>query len=162
MPIRKALLEDLPVLLQLGELMHAESPRYSRLTFSMERAGKTLRFLIENAEGVVFVAEEAGQIIGGIGGLASAHWSSEDVVADEVFFFLLPNRRGRFAASRLICALRAWADLRGAHWLSAGLSTGLPPERMAALYKRLGFTPVSLGLEVTYKKGVEPCFSTLN
>lgn len=150
MGIRVATLEDLPRIIELGELLHMESPRWSRLSFNREKAAAFIARLIDDAEGVVFLAERDGVVLGGIAGLATAHWSSEDVVAQEISFFMAPEARGNMVAPRLVCALVAWAKIRGAKWLQAGTSTGLDPERTAGLYERLGFSRCAIGLEVDY------------
>jgi RimJ/RimL family protein N-acetyltransferase len=150
MSIRVAQLDDLPRILELGEQLHHESPRWSRLSFSKDRAETFLRMLLTDPRGVVFVAELDGVVVGGIAGFAEPHWASDDVVAQEVSFFMAPEARGSMAATRLICALRAWGGIRGAKFLQAGTSTGLDPERTAGLYERLGFTRCAIGLEVIY------------
>lgn len=150
MGIRVATLDDLPRILELGELLHHESPRWSRLSFNRAKAAHFIAHLIIEPEGAVFVAELDGVVVGGIAGMASPHWSSDDVVAQEVSFFMAPGARGSMAAVRLVCALRAWGDMRGAKWLQAGTSTGLDAERTAGLYERLGFSRCAIGLEVVY------------
>ncbi|MFM9434609.1 GNAT superfamily N-acetyltransferase [Janthinobacterium sp. CG_23.3] len=150
MSIRVATLDDLPRILDLGELLHKESPRWSRLTFNRDKAAAFMRMLLTSESGVVFVAERDGVVVGGIAGYAEAHWASDDVLANEVSFFMDPGARGSMAPTRLICALRAWGEIRGAKWLHAGTSTGLDPERTAGLYERLGFTRCAIGLKVEY------------
>jgi RimJ/RimL family protein N-acetyltransferase len=150
MSIRVANPEDLPRILELGELLHKESPRWSRLSFNRTKAEAQMRMLMTDPRGVVFVAERDGVVVGGIAGFADAHWSSDDIVAQEVSFFMASDARGGMAATRLICALRAWGGMRKAVWLQAGTSTGLDPERTAGLYERLGFSRCAIGLEVTY------------
>lgn len=150
MRIRSAILEDLPRLLDLGEMLHKESPRWSRMTFSRERAESTLRLLLTDPNGVIFVAERDGVVVGGIAGVAEQHWCSYDFIAHEMTLFMMTEARGGMAAPRLICALRAWGKLRKAIWLNAGTSTGLDPERTAGLYERLGFTRCAIGLEYDY------------
>jgi GNAT superfamily N-acetyltransferase len=150
MGIRVATLDDLPRILELGEQLHRESPRWSRLSFSRAKAEQFLTHLIQEPNGVVFVADQQGVVVGGIAGMAAPHWSSDDIVAQEVSFFMAPEARGNIVAVRLICALRAWAELRGAKWLHAGTSTGIDPERTARLYEALGFARCAIGLEVTY------------
>ena len=152
MGIRVATLDDLPRILVLGEQLHRESPRWSRLSFDRAKAAHFLAHLILEPTGVVFVAERNGLVVGGIAGMATAHWSSTDVVAQEVSFFMAPGARGTMTAVRLICALQAWAEIRGAKWLQAGTSTGLDPERTAGLYEQLGFSRCAIGLEVEYGK----------
>ena len=71
MSIRTATLEDVPRLVELGAALHAESPRWSRIPFSPARAAETLTGLILHADGVVYVAERGGQIIGGIAGVGA-------------------------------------------------------------------------------------------
>lgn len=150
MGIRVATLDDLPRILELGEMLHNESPRWARLSFSRERAGDFIARLILADWGCVFVAENDGVVVGGIAGTATPHWSSDDILAHEASFFMLPEARGSMAAVRLISALQAWGEMRGAKWLHAGTSTGLDPERTAGLYERLGFTRCAIGLEIDY------------
>ncbi len=150
MAIRVATMDDLPRIIDLGELLHMESPRWSRLSFNREKAAAFIGRLIAEPDGVVFLAERDGVVLGGIAGLATAHWSSDDVVAQEVSFFMDPGERGNMVAPRLICALTAWGRIRGAKWLQAGTSTGLDPERTAGLYEALGFSRCAIGLEVDY------------
>lgn len=150
MGIRVATLDDLPRILELGELLHRESPRWSRLSFNRAKAAHFIAHLILEANGVVFLAEQDGLVVGGIAGMSSAHWSSDDVVAQEVSFFMAPEARGNMVAVRLIAALQAWGEMRGAKWLTAGTSTGLDPERTAGLYERLGFSRCMIGLEIEY------------
>lgn len=109
-----------------------------------------MRMCLTDPRGVIFVAERNGIVVGGIAGWAEPHWSSEDIVAQEISFFMAPEARGSLAATRLICALTAWGELRGAKWLHAGTSTGLDPERTAGLYERLGFARCAIGLEAVY------------
>lgn len=150
MSIRVATTDDLPRILDLGEQLHAESPRWSRIPFSRARAAEMITGLMLSEDGVVFVAEKNGQVIGGIAGVASQHWASEARVAHEVSFFIDKPHRGGLAACRLICALEAWARIKGVAWLHAGTSTGVDPELTARLYERLGFTRCAIGLEVHY------------
>lgn len=150
MGIRIATTEDLPRMLDLGELMHAESPRWSRLKWNRDKAGQYLQKLIDGA-GIIYLAERDGVVLGGIAGTLTAHWASDDLLADEVVFFLAPAARGNMLAARLVCALRSWAELRGAKWLQAGTSTGVEPERTAQLYESMGFVRCAIGLEAVYE-----------
>jgi GNAT superfamily N-acetyltransferase len=143
-------MDDLDRILDLGELLHKESPRWSRLSFNRAKAAEFIAQLIIGPAGVVFLAEQDGLVVGGIAGMSAAHWSSDDVVAQEVSFFMAPEARGSMVAVRLILALQAWGEIRGAKWLQAGTSTGLDPERTAGLYERLGFSRCAIGLEIEY------------
>lgn len=147
MSIRTATTEDVPRLVELGSALHAESPRWSRIPFNPSRAAETLMNLILGDNGVVFVAERDGVVVGGIAGAIQQHWACDALVAHEASFFMEADHRGGFAACRLICALRAWAEIKGAAWLYVGTSTGVDPEMTARLYERLGAIRCAIGLE---------------
>lgn len=148
MSIRTATTADVPRLVELGAALHAESPRWSRIPYDPARAAETLTRLILSADGVVFVAERNGVVAGGIAAVVQEHWACDARVAHEMSFFVAPEHRGGFVACRLICAMRAWAEIKGAAWLHVGTSTGVDPEMTAQLYERLGFERCSIGLEV--------------
>ena len=61
---REATIEDLPVLLALGAALHAESPRYRRLSFDADRLDATLRQLIGQVNGFVRIAGDGGTVDG--------------------------------------------------------------------------------------------------
>lgn len=147
MSIRVATLEDLPRILDLGEALHHESPRWSRMNFNRDKASAYIANLINQTNGVVFLAERGGLIVGGIAGMVAEHWCSDDLLGYEVSLFMESGARGTMAPARLICALEAWCELRGALWTTAGTSTGLDPERTAGLYETLGWTRCMIGLE---------------
>lgn len=150
MNIRVATEDDLPRILDLGELLHNESPRWSRISFSRRKSAAMLSALIESSDGVIYVAVEDGIVVGGIAGVIEPHWSSEDRLATEVSLFMAPEARGKMTPARLICVLDAWAKKRGAVWINGGTSTGLNPERTAGLYEAVGWERCAIGLEKYY------------
>lgn len=147
MSTRVATMEDLPRILDLGELLHKESPRWSRMSFNRAKAAEYIANLIIQPNGVVFLAEREGQVVGGIAGMVTEHWCSDDLLGYEVSLFMDAGARGTMAPARLICALEAWCGMRGALWTTAGTSTGLDPERTAGLYETLGWSRCMIGLE---------------
>jgi len=148
--IRTANHEDIGALLDLGEALHQESPRWSRIGFNRAKTAEFLASLILAPTGLVLVAERDGEIYGGILAMAVPHWCSDDVVAQEVSLFVRPDARGHMAAKELIRRMCAWAKDMGAVWLQAGSSTGVDPERTAQLYEHMGFKRCVIGLEVEY------------
>lgn len=135
--IRDANLYDLPALLVLGQQMHAESPRFSRLRFSASRLESTLRLLLGSGQ-FVMVAEEGGRLVGGMLAVAMPHYASDDLVASDLALFVTPDARGGMAPVKLIKAYTAWADKRGAVITQVGITTGVKTETTAALYERMG------------------------
>ncbi|WP_439587493.1 GNAT family N-acetyltransferase [Hydrogenophaga sp.] len=144
--IRPANALDLPVLLDLGERMHAESPRFSRLTFSRARLHDTLRGLLDSPAGFLWVAEHA-QVIGGMAGIIGPHWASDDLVATDLALFIDERQRGGMSTVRLVAQYRQWARERGARIVQVGVTTGVQTEQTARLYERLGLARCGLILE---------------
>lgn len=149
--IRAATNDDVPRMVELGELMHAESPRWSRLSYDRGKVAALLADLIASPEGFAWVAcDESGGVVGGLIAFIGEHWSSRDRVAQELALFVEQNKRGALCAARLIAVADAWAEGCGVKWLEAGTSSGVAPERTTQLYEHLGFTRCAIGLERTY------------
>ncbi|WP_439606866.1 GNAT family N-acetyltransferase [Hydrogenophaga sp.] len=144
--IRPANPFDLPALLDLGERMHAESPRFSRLTFSSARLHNTLRSLLDNPAGFLWVAEQ-GVVIGGMAGIIGPHWASDDLVATDLALFIDEKQRGGMSTARLVTEYKRWAHQRGARIVQVGVTTGVQTEQTARLYERLGLARCGLILE---------------
>ena len=148
--VRAGTYGDIDALVALGDLLHRESPRFARLTYSQDRVAAAIRGLLDSPDGLVLVAERAGAVVGGVLAVVAPHWSSDDRVAQEVSLFVAPTARGGLAATQLICGLVAWAREQGAVYLQVGTSTGVHAERTAQLYEHLGFRRCAIGLEVVY------------
>lgn len=149
--IRAATIDDVSRLLELGQMLHAESPRWRRLSFDVAKVEAQLLDLITSPDGFAWVACDAGgRVIGGLLAQVGEHWSSRDLVAQELSFFVEPSARGALCAARLIAVADAWAEGKGAKWLQVGTSTAIDPERTAQLYERLGFDRFGIGLERVY------------
>lgn len=145
--IRPATFDDLNTLVLMGETLHKESPRWSRISYSRAKVADMLARLVAQPWGLLLVAEQDGEIIGAIAAMALPHWASDDILVEELSFFMKPEHRGSLAAARLICSFKKWAELKGGVWAHAGTSTGVEAERTAKLYERLGFTRCAIGLE---------------
>lgn len=136
--IRRATPDDLPRLLELAALMHAES-RFRVYRFVPEKVEALLAQAIEGAlPGVVFVAERDQVVVGGAIGLCTEQWFSDQLVAQDLAIFMDPRHRGGMAAARLIAAFVEWAGAQGAVTTELGINTGVEVERTALLYGRLG------------------------
>lgn len=150
MSIRPATHDDVDTLVDMGEMLHNESPRWSRIRYSREKVRALVTRLVSEPYGLALVAEKDGQIIGGLIATALPHWSSDDVIAEERSLFMRPEHRGSFSALRLVCAFRCWSELRGAVWADAGSTTGVDPEITARLYEASGFSRCAIGLEAYF------------
>lgn len=149
--IRRALLSDIPAIVELGRAMHAESRTHSGLSFN---PGKVVQLLVgmlgKPLTCLVLVSENAGEIEGGALAFIEPHWFSDDLIAQELALYVSPGKRGTLRAARLVAAIDAWAQGMGAHLLQAGCTTGVAAERTIELYERLGFSRVAIGVERRY------------
>jgi GNAT superfamily N-acetyltransferase len=149
MKIRPAVPDDLPTLLELGRCMHAESPRFSALTFDATKVFELLTSAIDDDRYLLIVVDDGeGGLAGGFLGYITPQWFSHDEVAADLALFVDPDRRGGIVAARLLKAYAEWAEARGAKQITAGISTGVMVEQTAQMYRRLGFNQYGYLFEV--------------
>lgn len=147
--IRPATLDDLDVLVELGRRMHAESERFSRLTFDSAKVRNLLARLIPSEDALVLVVESpGGEVTGGFVGYMTAHWYSEEKAAQDLSLFVRPDRRGGIAAAAMVNRFVEWARGRGCKQIVLGISTGVRVEQTSELYHRLGLKQFGLSFEV--------------
>lgn len=141
--IRRATVGDIPRMVELGERFHNES-HYAQngVTYSHEKMAASLGEMVGANSCVVLVAERDGETIGGAAAIANAPYMTVDVVATEIFWWMLPSERGHMDGIRLLMALENWAKNVGAKafsMISLGAIEGGMVER---IYQRLGYTMV--------------------
>lgn len=137
--VRDATLDDIPAMVALGAIMHAES-RYSFMAYDGEKVAATLRSLISG--GFARVHERDGEIDGGMVGYMSEAWFSRAKVAAELALFVTPGKRGGMAAWYLLSEFSAWAENQGAQEITLAITTGVKVEETGRMYQRLGFEQV--------------------
>ena len=135
--IRPATHADIPRLIELGAVMHATT-NYSHLVYLPEKTGAFLGSLIDG-EGVAFVAEVDGVLVGGLSGGLTEQWFNNDLIAFDYALFVEPGRRQGLIAMKLVLAFQEWARLQGAKQIHMGVTTGVHVSGTARLYSRLGF-----------------------
>jgi len=161
--IRAASASDIPAIISMGRLMHAESPRYRGMDFDPER----VRALAEHCigDGTVVVAEADVTGLDDMGrdatsrekvGMAAIspcfRFFNNDTYYADLIVYLLPDyRRGRLAAA-LVEAVEAIAGRNGGGELVLGVTTGVANEQVARLYERLGYHRVG----VVMAKDIQP------
>ena len=146
--IRMATLEDLDVLMDIGESMHKESPRFSRMSYSPAKVLQMFIDLINADCGLIVVAEQDDKIIGGIAAIVSQHWFSQDLMASDIALFIVPEHRGGITAVRLVKHYVAWAKEQGAVITQMGISTGVHADETAAMFKAIGLKQFGYLFEV--------------
>ena len=136
--VRSATIDDVPVLVALGERMHAESPRFSRLAFDAGKVQALLASAVNAPHMLVLVAGRGSDIAGGFVGLIAEHWCSRDLIATDLALFIDPAKRGGIYASRLVRAYLDWAEIKGAKVTQLGITTGVNTLATERLYEALG------------------------
>lgn len=134
--IRPAKHSDVPRLIELGTLLHATSS-YSTMNFCPDKSAAFLHELI-NGQGVVFVAEVRGEVVGGMAGAVTEQWFSNDLIAYDYSIFVEPSKRNGVIAVRLIQTFQEWARIKGAKQIYMGIGTGVSVDGTTRLYESQG------------------------
>lgn len=142
MKIERASVEDVPELVRLSSLMHAESS-YSKFNFDLNKISNNFYFWVSSPEYFVAVAkDDCGSIVGGYCGYVTEYFFGKDLIACDLGLFVEPSRRGGMTAVKLIKAFEDWAQSKGAKEVCPGTTTMVAPERTSRLYEHLGYSVV--------------------
>jgi GNAT superfamily N-acetyltransferase len=136
--IRPATLEDVAEVARLGKLFHAEAGWGDICEYSLEDTEKTLRFLVEDDNGILLVAD-TGEIVGMCGGLAHpVYFNHAHKSGQELFWWVKPGLRD--GTGRLL--LEAMEDearrIGCVSWSMIALDK-VNPELTGRLYRRRGY-----------------------
>ena len=125
-------------------------PNYRKLKTDRKRIEYVLRHNIDNAAafGCWVLCDTHDVVQGGVGGFCVMSLLSLDLIADDIFLFVVPEYRTLHNANQLIQVYKEWAQARGAVLIRASYSGGsFPPgtkeyEAFNMLLRRQGFVPV--------------------
>lgn len=136
--IRRATVEDIPRLVELGALFHAASP-WRTVTYDPDATANTVAGVITGA-GAVFM-NDAGMI----GGFVSPLWFNPAVkVAVEMFWWAPKDGRA------LREAFEQWATGEGATMIQGSALADENAERVDRIWRRAGYRRA----ETAYVKGL--------
>jgi len=134
--IRIAPEKDIPTILDLGEIMVAES-RFQEYGLNRKKTAKTITAMIgQPAHSIILLAERMpGDIAGMLAGYVVDFFFCDALVAQDRFFFVKPDARGSSAAIKLLVAFRRWAEQRNVRELNINMSVEKANrERLAFMY----------------------------
>lgn len=143
MIIRAATLDDVPALVRLSSMMHAESA-YSKFEFIPAKMEfNFINWISDPGSWFVCVAESSEkQIIGAYCGYITEYMFGSDILAYDMGLFVDPSKRGGMAAIRLIKAFENWAQFKNAKEVCPGTTTMVASDRTSKLYEKLGYKVV--------------------
>src|SRR5690606_39569733 len=107
---------------ELGEMMHAESPRFRALTYDPVKVAGVLFRSIYDPAAQVLGAEQDGKLIGMLAGMIVEHFFGPDCYATDYVFYVHPAYRGTSAAPRLY---REWLRILQADGRVKEVSLGI-------------------------------------
>lgn len=143
--IRRAIAHDTPRLLEMAVRFLNETEYADHVTPNPERIAKTVAYLLE--AGAAFVAiTDTGAIVGMVGFILVPSIVSDDLVANEIAWWMEPEYRHTSVGPRLLGAGMEWARSQLATVIQMIAPVGARAS-LAAWYERLGFNE----LETTYQ-----------
>ena len=157
--IRQANPDDYDALSAMGERFFAYSAFANAIPFDREAVRDVLArlgegdSLLPEATATVLVAEDKGEIVGGIVGVLTAAWfNPQSRIATELAWWVTEAHRGGTAGIKLYRAFEKWAE---AHKADAIVMSDLVIDGetpAAQLFEKLGYVTVERS---HIKKGVE-------
>lgn len=138
--IREATEADIPRVLEMGRRFFETAGWPDVAEWDDASTEWTLRFLIEQPTGALFVAEEDGHVVGMTGGMVMPfYFNHTHRTGQELFWWVEPEHRG--IGSGLFDALEAWAREAGAQTFTMIAVDRLKPDVMARIYRARGYRP---------------------
>lgn len=131
-----ATLSDLPELCKLGKKFSEEANSYACPFVPTVWVSKWAK-LIESGVGFILKAESDGVIVGSLGFIAVEDLNDGNLVANEAFWFVLPEARGR--GFELLIKYEEEARGIGCSRCSMIHLEKLQPEKLGKLYLKRGY-----------------------
>jgi GNAT superfamily N-acetyltransferase len=147
--IRQATVKDVDDLIEMGKRFLNYSAFSGLTEVEDDDLARGLCSILDN--GIIFVAEKDGKIVGGICGMMSKFWfAPRTQVAAELAWWVDEKHRGSMSSIGLLKAFEKWAKQNGAQVVSmSDLKVG-DDYPVAPLFDRLGYSVA----ERSHVKGV--------
>ena len=152
MPRYKVMEEwDFDAMIELGAAMHAEGA-FRNLNFDPDKCFQLgVRCISYPDRYFGYCAYEDDELTGMLVGQLVPYFFGNDLLANDIVWYVREDRRGSMMGIRLLNAFRDWAKERGASEVCIGVSTALDLDRTHKLLSRMGFTHVG----GTFKEAVK-------
>lgn len=139
MIVREATAADFSAIAAVGQHFYATTA-YRDIPYSEDSMKRWLPIMRQQR--LLYVAEDAGRIVGGIGGLyAPLYFNDQHRIAQEMFWWVEPDYRSTRAAVMLLRAIERAVTDAGCSWWTMILLEGDNAERIERFYRRDGYRP---------------------
>ena len=157
MTVRAAIKRDVGAVVEMGQAMWEESPRYrgGLIRYDPEKAQAACEFLMERDDLCLLVSTAQEYVTPilpmqipvafAVGAVYAPLWSRDKQGWETEMYVKPPYRRG-MRLYRLATALEGWARDQGAREMNVGVSTGIDNEMVASFYRRLDYHDAQIGL----------------
>lgn len=142
--IRRAMLSDMPRLIEMGQRFASSSEYAGRVEVDPEQIAHSVAAMLDNPMAVVLVSGSDATITGMLLAVLYEHPFSGKLTATELAWWVEPEARGD--GVRLLRAAETWARESGA----VRMQMVAPNERVATLYQRRGYE----ALETVYQRSL--------
>jgi len=127
-------------LIEMGQRMWEESPRFNAHPLSIEKLVELAKVIHTSPTVECFVAQYKNKIIGSWIGFQAALWYSNDTTVSDLVFYVDVEHRGSSAAFKLIKSAENWAKSIKANSISVGISSGIDTEKTTCFFEKMGYT----------------------
>lgn len=153
MRVRLATEGDTDALLSLAGMQVAET--LPHLPFDHKIAAKTLRRILRGDGEILWVAENAGQIVGFLWATMNGYSFCTGVFISQEVIYVCPDKRGTRAAVQLLHEYISWGRIVGATEILFGISNGKHPDRAAKLFAHIGAEKVGYHFRIIRGLGLD-------
>lgn len=147
--VRKATIDDMPMLRIFTEAFTSESLRYRSLGVNVDKVLAQMKSFIEDDSiGVVLLAEINSIVVGGFMGAIAEEWQSDNATSFDMINYVHNDFRGEGVARELCLSFIEWSKSKGVKAVQCGTATGVNTEHAIKLYGSLGFKHIGSFLEL--------------
>lgn len=136
MIIKKATIDDLPVIIEMAKAFHRESDA-RKYTLTDERIKELTTLIISTGLGILAVKD--GEAIGMMGAMLQKNVFFDELMAGDYLIYVKPEYRGTEAAQLLVDYYIQWAKTYGARCIGIDIESGINDERAINFYNKMGF-----------------------
>lgn len=140
MKVREASISDAKELIEMGQSFFTQSGYEDIFAFDKETFKETVKHLILDTTGTIFVVDDNDKAVGMAGALLFPFYMNKDVLScQEIFWWINPENRKGLAGMKLLKAVEKWAKDNGAFTFNMMCLEHLEPEKVEKLLTIKGY-----------------------